>query len=348
MDSKLTNILSVEYIGEHETCDLEVEHPDHQFYLANGVLTSNSHATAYAIDSYLCAWLLKHHEPQWITAHLEANSSNDDARSKAFSEVRSMGYEIVPLDITHATKSWTVLPGKRLMPSLTSCKGVGETAVEELQTLKPFNSVEELLWDEDGNWRLSKFNKRSLEALIDVEAFSSLDCVGQGKMFSNYNHMHTVLIENMDQIKKSSKREPGFGKRRFFELINEHVNIPDYTRNERIEKQIKHFGTIDINTIVQPKVLKRLADKNVRPLDEYDGKNHYWFCVTSVIPKRTKNNRNYLLLNGSGPSGKLFRIFMWSWDGVFTIEPYSIVAAEIAGSDFGYSTSQFKVIKLSA
>lgn len=305
-----------------------------------------AHATAYAIDSYMCAWLLKHYEPQWLTAHLEANSGNDDSRAKAFAEVRSMGYKIVPLDIMHATKSWSVLPGKQLMPSLTSCKGVGETAVEELETLRPFDSIEDLLWDQDGNWRLSKFNKRSLEALIDVEAFTSIDCVGEDKMFKNYRHMHTVLIDNMDQIKKSTKKEPGIGKRRFFELIKEHENVPDYTRSEKINLQIKHFGTVDISTVVPEMILKKLADKNVRTIDEYDGKNLYWFCVMNATPKQTKNGKKYMMLNCVGLAGKLYKIFMWSWDGQLQFNPYSVVAAEIADSSFGYSTSQYRVKKL--
>src|SRR5690606_18811967 len=31
-----------ELVGEVETCDIEVEHPDHLFVLANGLITSNS------------------------------------------------------------------------------------------------------------------------------------------------------------------------------------------------------------------------------------------------------------------------------------------------------------------
>jgi len=343
----VSNIKSIEYIGDHQTCDLEVDHEDHQFYLANGILTSNSHATAYAIDSYMCSWLLTYYEEQWITAHLEANSGNDISRAKAFSEVRSMGYKIVPLDIMHATKSWTVLPGKQLMPSLTSCKGVGETAIDELESLKPFNSIEELLWDADGNWRLSKFNKRSLEALIDIEAFTSLDCVGSDKLFKNYHHLHEVVITNMNEIKKTSKRDPGIGKRRFFELLKEHENIPDYTRSEKINLQIKHFGTIDVASVVPDKILKRLEEKNVRSIDEFDEKNLYWFCVTSMQPKQTKNGKKYATLNCTSPSGKTHRIMMWGWDGKLAFEPYSIVAAELAHSDFGYSTSQYRLQKLS-
>ena len=37
------NIKSIKQIGKAQTYDIEVAHPDHQFYLANGILTSNSY-----------------------------------------------------------------------------------------------------------------------------------------------------------------------------------------------------------------------------------------------------------------------------------------------------------------
>ncbi len=162
----MTNIASVVEVGKLETCDLEVDHPDHQFYLTNGILTSNSHAVAYAIDSFWCAWLMTYYEEQWMCSYLEAYSKSPEKRAKAFGEARALGYNIVPIDINQAALGWTALPGKKLMPSMTSVKGVGDTAVEEIMAQRPFNSIEEMLWNEDGSWRPSKYNKKSMEALI--------------------------------------------------------------------------------------------------------------------------------------------------------------------------------------
>ncbi len=48
----MPRISSIEFTGKQQTYDLEVAHHDHQYYLSNGILQSNSHAVAYAIDSY--------------------------------------------------------------------------------------------------------------------------------------------------------------------------------------------------------------------------------------------------------------------------------------------------------
>ena len=63
---------------------------------------NKSHAVAYALDSYYCAWLMTYFEEEWLCAYLESMEGNPDKRGKAFSEVKALGYEIVPIDINHA------------------------------------------------------------------------------------------------------------------------------------------------------------------------------------------------------------------------------------------------------
>lgn len=304
---------------------------------------NRAHATAYAIDSYMCAWLMTYYEEEWLCSYLESMSNNDDNRAKAFSEIRALGYQIVPIDIKHATKHWTIVEGKKMMPSLTACKGVGLSAAEELAKLRPFDSLEELFWDDEGKWRLSKFNKRALEALINVGAFEELDCVGEGKMFKNYRHMYRVIVEHMNDIKKSTKKEPFKGKKAFFELIREYADTKPFTRFEQIQHSIKHFGSADVNAMVGKKIQERLAEKGVKPIDDYEGKNIYWFCVASTTPRTSKNGRRYLIINGVGPAGKSYKIFAWSWTGE-KIDPYTVMLGEVSQTEFGLQTS-FKKIR---
>ncbi len=84
----MPKIKSYKSVGLQQAYDIEVDHPDHQFYLANGLLTSNSHAVSYAIDSYMCAWLLTHYEAEWLCAYVETQAGQPDKRSKAISELK--------------------------------------------------------------------------------------------------------------------------------------------------------------------------------------------------------------------------------------------------------------------
>lgn len=303
---------------------------------------NKAHAVAYAIDSYWCAWLMRYYEDQWLSAYLESMSGNDVSRAKAFGEIRQLGYKIVPIDVKHATVSWKVLPGKQMMPSLLACKGVGVSAAEELETLRPFDTLEELLWNEDGTWRTKKFNKRAFEGLINVGAFESFDVVGEGKMFNNYAHMHKVIVECGGELKKSTKKEPYKGRQRFYELIKEHEDTPAWTKMEKISRMVKQFGTIDVSQVVGDDVIEKLANKGVKSIDDYKEADLYWFCAQSAIPKTTKNGKKYLLMNITGPSGKVSRIFMWGWDGT-QYDPYTTFVGQVSRSEFGFACSQRKM-----
>lgn len=305
---------------------------------------NKAHAVAYGIDSYWCVWLMTYYEEQWLTAYIESMLGNPDKKAKAFGEIKRLGYTIVPIDINEASTSWTVLPGKRFMPSLLSCKGMGLTAAKELMESRPYRSVEDMLWNEDGSWRPSKFNKKAMEALVKVGAFGSLDCVGEGKVFNSYHHMHEVIIENSDLIKKSPKRDPLEGRKNFYELARRMApEVEEWSRKELAELSLDVFGSVDVMALLDPTVLAKLDEKNIPSIDEWESKGFYWFCIQSVTPKTTKTKKKYLLLEAVGPAGKAYRMNAWGWDGVKTFPPYTVVIAEVDKNDFGASTVMWRL-----
>ena len=114
------NIKSVEFIGGGSTCDLEVGHDDHQFYMSNGMLTSNSHATLYSMIGYQTAYLKAHYPIEFLQANLidEVNSNAQDAKSnieKIKKELRQRGVKIVHHDFFVLT---SLTPGDSSTDSL--------------------------------------------------------------------------------------------------------------------------------------------------------------------------------------------------------------------------------------
>jgi len=340
---KMSNIVSVEEVGVEETYDLEVEHPDHQFYLSNGVLTSNSHAMSYAIDSYYCAWLLTYFEEEWLCAYLESMSGNDEKRAKAFSEVKALGYKIVNIDINYATKSWAILEGKRFMPSFLSCKGVGEAAVEEIMENRPYKSVEDMLWNEDGSWKHSKFNKRALEALIAIKAFDSLDCIGHDRTFMSHKQMSEILVNRNSDIKKHTKKNPTVGMEAFRAAIVETEDMDEWTRSEMVDNNIKYLGSFNAAMLMPDEILQKLESKGVKSVDDLSDSDIYWFIVSDAKPKKTKTGKPYLLLTITGLGGQNHRLFCWGWDGATEIPKYSVCISEISVDGYGNKTFMKKV-----
>lgn len=303
---------------------------------------NKAHAVAYAIDSFWCAWLMTYHEEEWLTAYVESMLGNPDKKAKAFGEIKKLGYTIVPIDINHAGLGWTVLPGKKFMPSLLSCKGVGETAAEEVIAMRPFESIEQMLYNDDGSWRPSKFNKKALQTLITVRAFESLDCVGADKLFNSYQHMHDVLIDASDDIRKSPKKDPHQGRKAMYEVARALGRVDEWSRLELAKLAVEAFGSLDVSALLEPTVLQKLEEKNVRPIDDWDAKGHYWFCIQETIPKKTKTGKNYLILKAVGPVGKEYKVSAWGWDGIRKFEPLTVVIAEVDRNDYGMSTTLWR------
>ena len=306
-----------------------------------------SHAISYAMDSYFCAWLMTYYEEEWLCAYLEAVSGNPKKRTNAFNEIRKLGYKTVPIDINHAEKSWTILEGKKFMPSFLSCKSIGGAAIEEIVENRPYETINDLLWNEDGTWKHSKFNKRTFQALIRIKAFDSMGIVGEGCVFESYKHMEEVVVNKNSDIKKRTKREPDKGQKLFKQYLLESMGIGEWSRIEAAEMLVEYLGSCNASNLVPESVLNRFGEMGLSPIDEYRGKDIYWFIVTDIIPKKTKRGKPYLMLTVSGDSGVTQKMFMWNWDKQFNITKYSVCVAEVEKNDFGCSTRQQRVKILS-
>lgn len=307
---------------------------------------NKSHAISYAIDSYWCAWLMTYYEAEWLCAYLESMSGNPDSRAKAFGEAKALGYSIVPIDVNYAKQGWTILDGKRFMPSMSSCKGVGDIALDEIEKCRPYSSIYEMLWNDDGSWRPSKFNRKALESLIKIRAFDSFDIVGEGKLFESYKQMYTVLIDNSNEIKKSGKTDPYRGRKAFDDLLKTTRGMGEWTKQELVHFSGELLGALDVDLLVPPEMQERLLAKGVKPVNDWDKKDIYWGIVTEVTPKKTRNKKNYLLLKIVGTNGKVAKLFCWGWDGVREIKPLTPIMVEIDRGDFGYSTNMWRVKEL--
>jgi Txe/YoeB family toxin of Txe-Axe toxin-antitoxin module len=182
-----------------------------------------------------------------------------------------------------------------------------------------------------------------MEALINIRAFESMDLVGKSKTFESYKHMHEVIINRQNDIKKWTKRDPERGRNNFKEILLESEGTGSWSRREMVENSVKHFGSFNAATLVPEEVQERLIQKDIHPIDEINGHDLYWFLVSDVKEKLTKNNRPYLLVTATALSGANYRMFCWGWDGETELPLYSLCVAEVKKNDFGYQTSMRKI-----
>lgn len=169
----MTNIKSVTPIGKAQTYDLEVAHSDHQYYLSNGMLTSNSHATLYSMISYQTAWLKANYPLEFLVANLmsEVSSNAKSAKDnilKIKNEIRNKKVKIVPPDLNNSSLSWKIVNDHTLMTGLDSLKYMGKDSIPELIEKRPFVSFQDLIHRTDSR----KVRSPSIQAMA---ASGSLD-----------------------------------------------------------------------------------------------------------------------------------------------------------------------------
>ena len=82
-------------------------------------------------------------------------------------------------------------------------KGVGVNAVAEIMQKRPYHSLQDLLYDEDGKWRHSKMNKTAFKSLCSIEAFGSLEEIKSGKI-KNHRQLLAILTDdkNYETLRK--------------------------------------------------------------------------------------------------------------------------------------------------
>ncbi len=255
---------------------------------------SKNHAYPYAHLSYVCAWLLTYFEEEWLRSYLELDADRD----KAIADASSLGYTVAKPDIMKSTRYWEI-EDQALIPSLSTIKGLGEKAVDELLALrkekpKPVDFYDFLYSTEiktykNGQqveklkWRFSKFNKTAFSAMIKLEAFESFDIVGKDKMFETYRQMYDVFIGNYDKIKRGSIN--------LGEMAQEMPIVREWTSSEKIEFQKDLLGTFDKELILTPKAQAFFSENEIRTLESVDEYPRFvWFVLAEVKNKKTKGD----------------------------------------------------------
>lgn len=294
---------------------------------------NKSHAQSYAYVSYQCAFLLTYYEKEWIRSCLET----DPDVPSVCSEIERMGYSVDKPNILLSDKySWTIMPDKKCIPSLLSLKGFGDAAAEELLDLRKgwarpetedvgkefFVSIFESFFYDivevqmkksikiKKKWKFSKFNKRSLDALIKLEALDSLGIVGEGRLFENYAHMHRSLIDNW------SKKEQAK-----FNIVecSENVNKKDWEPVDKIDFQVEILGTYDKELMFSSAEIAEIESVGVVPLEMVnENPQTVWFILDKFEIRQTKEKKkDYYKLYISDITGhkRIFNYFLPMLEG---------------------------------
>ncbi len=301
---------------------------------------NKSHSVCYAYNSYQCAWLFTYYPDEWIRACLECDPDLD----KTIAAVSSVGYKIVKPDVNASAGEEWFVSEKVCYPAMTAVKGIGITAAQELiaKRNKPFADLYDFFYriDEKGKkvWRWSKFNKKAIDALIKVEAFETLACVGENKLFKNYRQMYDVIIGNFEKVKK--------GKIPLEDMAAE-SKVQDWSMAEKIELQKEVLGFYNKAAVLDEyrPILREFDIKAIDRTPDEDHKQNVWAIVENVEQKFTSAAKKpYLVVTASGESGQQYKIKVWNTNKEKTTtwrEGNVLIFSLEYDNQYGYSLPQF-------
>jgi len=294
------------------------------FEYFSGYGFNKSHAVSYSILSYQCAYLLNYYPSEWLAAFLDKEP--EDKKAKAISIARSLGYTIKTTDINTSGKVWEI-DGKTLIQPLTSIKGLGAVAIDQIIANRPFNSVEELLFNEDISY--SKLNKKGLDVLTRSQ---TLDCLMDDR-FTGLKHFWSAVAVDRPKTKK-----------KLDENIEMYNNEGDFTTEEKIHYLDSLTGVYPIEMVVDKTMTDNFDKYKIPPLGEFDpALKIAWFIPKEIVEKKTKHGKIYWIVKTVDGSSKLNSIKCW---GVKEGQELTLNKPYMAKLDYnskwGFSTRSIK------
>jgi len=294
-----------------------------KFEFFSGYGFNKSHAVSYSIISYQCAWLYAYYPAEWMAAFLDKEP--EVRKEKAINIAKRFGFKIAALDINKSGSVWEISEdGKTLIQPLTSIKGLGASAIEQILNNRPFLNAEDLLFREEVVY--SKLNKKALDALCRGGALDDL----VDERFTGRKHFWSACV--VDRPKTLKKL-----------ATNMETYRPegDFTEEEIIQFKTDLTGVFPLNLVINQATIERLSEKGVPPISEFDSALELcWFIPRKVVVRKTKKGKTYWIVETIDSNNQLTKIRCWGIkpekDRIYLNRPY--MAKLKYDEQWGFST----------
>jgi DNA polymerase III alpha subunit len=198
IETELLKIKDIKFLKTDEVYDVEMEDPYHTFTVKSGIVTSNSHSTAYALTGYISQFLKVFFPIEFWTVALDY--ADEKATLNYLSEIlQAKKISIKPPDVNKSEISMiSEQESNSIFWGIGSIKGIGEdTASQIIEERKKNGSYTSLVdFIQRHTFTGSKVKKQTYEALISSGAFDIL------YGYEGKEHERLNLITEFREIKK--------------------------------------------------------------------------------------------------------------------------------------------------
>lgn len=294
-----------------------------KFEYFSGYGFNKSHAVAYSMISYQTAWLATYYNAEWACSFLDKEP--ESRKEKAINIAKSWGYNIKPLNINTSGRKWTPIGEDTLVAPLTTIKGLGDAAIDEIIEKRPFTSVEHLLFD--GGVVARKLNKKSLDALTRASAMNDLI---DDRFFGDKHFWSAVVVDKPKNKKK------------LLENIETYKKEGSFSTAEIIQNTQTLTGIYPISMVITPRAEKIIEQFCLPPISEHDVDLGASWCIPIKIhTKKSKNGKWFHTIDVIDSNSVQTKIRCWGIDPtrdiIYLNKPYVLKNPKY-NETWGFST----------
>jgi len=134
--TKTVTVQSIDYYGFEDTYDIEMDTPEHNF-MANGLVSSNSHALTYGMMAYTTAFAKLNHPLEFYCSMLQLSENEQKPQeeiAEIFYDAKLKNIEVLPPSIIHSKEDFTISDGK-IYFGLNSIKKIGNASIKAIKRM---------------------------------------------------------------------------------------------------------------------------------------------------------------------------------------------------------------------
>ena len=167
-------VCSVELSGFTDTYDLTVD-VDHNF-VADGIVTHNSHAVSYGLIGYQTAYMKANHPLEYMCALLNSRAGDFDKLKLTILDAHARSLMVRPPDVNRSSGPFSIgdVESGEILYGLRHIKNVGERVADAIVEARAQGSAFDSLLDLCLRVNTRDLNRRVLEALIKSGACDAL------------------------------------------------------------------------------------------------------------------------------------------------------------------------------
>jgi DNA polymerase III subunit alpha len=321
------NISSIRKVGYRQTYDLEIDDKNHNFVLANNIVTSNSHSLSYSMNAYVSMYLKVHYPKEYYTTLLNFSSNSDIAIF--MKQAKSDGIKFDEFLYGKTSDMFEFDYDTNSMKfGLMKVKGIRNDDVVKINSSSNISDVYSLLQFVITN----KISKKSIERLCRLNYFSNI-CA------------NSKLLESLILALRNAKTSKSPLKSQFKQWLKENQNMQDWEESEsfKFQKEYLDFYFIEHPFVGYYDIIKSnpafakqfMIPKLLDTQSRYKGVKVIGIVSEIFMKKAKKTGREYFKIVLEDDE-KQINIMVWDSASLANITKGNFIIVPVSNNDYGF------------